>query len=79
MKHLESSLLIGEKDQPVPPLAVPFGTRVLAFVAGSLLLFEGKCVGRCFCIHRKLASNTFNKRHLSSLIHYWIQFTSSCF
>lgn len=50
MKHLESSLLIGEKDQPVPPLAVPFGTRVLAFVSGSLLLFEGKCVGRCFCI-----------------------------
>lgn len=45
MKHLEYSQLVQEKDQPVPPLTVHFGTRVLAFMADSSVLFRKKCVG----------------------------------
>lgn len=47
---MESSWLVWEKDQPVPPLTVCFGTRVLAFVAGSLVVFRKRRVGRWFCV-----------------------------
>lgn len=61
MKHLESSQLVREKDQPVLPLTVHFGTRVLVFVAGSSVLFRKKHVGVVVLCHCKLSSNTFNK------------------
>ena len=50
MKHLESSQLVREKDQPVPPLTVHFGSRVLAFVAGSSVVFRKKRVGWWVCV-----------------------------
>lgn len=45
MKHLESFQLVPEKEQRVLSLTVHFGTRVLAFAAGSSVVFREKCVG----------------------------------
>lgn len=45
MKHLESFQLVQEKEQRVLSLTVLFGTRVLAFAAGSSVVFREKCVG----------------------------------
>lgn len=61
MKHLESFQLVQEKEQPVPSLTVHFGTRVLAFAAGSSVVFREKHVGGLVWCHCKASSKTFNK------------------
>lgn len=53
MKHLESFQLVQEKEQPVPSLTVHFGTTVLAFAAGSSVVFREKRVGWCFSVIAK--------------------------
>lgn len=53
MKHLESFQLVQEKEQPVPSLTVHFGTRVLAFAAGSSVVFREKCAGWWFSVIAK--------------------------
>lgn len=53
MKHLESFQLVQEKEQPVLSLTVHLGTRVLAFAAGSSVVFREKCVGWWFSVIAK--------------------------